>query len=740
MSRLRGQSQNRENQESCPEDPGVVFQRQHFGAAKARPRLIGLLLALITLLAYWPVARNGFVNYDDNDYVMENHVVQKGLTWAGVKWAFTTGYACNWHPVTWLSHMLDCEWFGLNAGAHHSVSLLFHTANAVLVFLLLLRLTRELWPSAFVAALFAWHPLHVESVAWIAERKDVLSTFFALLTLLAYARYAQRRMGENPNAECRMPKEIRNPNDETPDRQRPNSDFGLWASFGIRHSAFDILSCHQSRFYWLALVFFTLGLMAKPMLVTLPFVMLLLDYWPLRRIPDYRFRIPDLKRLTLEKWPFFLLTIISCIVTYLVQHHGEAVIPLQQFPLNLRVENALTAYTHYLLKTIWPVDLAVVYPLFVSIPRFAITISAVVLISISASVWLARRRQPYLLVGWLWFLGTLVPVIGLVQVGIAALADRYTYFPLVGMFIAVAFGVRDLVNRVQFPKAVVTAAAVLVLAGCLILTENQLRCWRDSESLFRHAVAVTKNNNIAHLNLGTICQDAGRLNEALAEYRASAQVAPGYSRVHSNLGSVLDALGLPEEALAEYRLALQLETNFPPLHDGIGIVFVELGHFDEAMSEFSNAARLDPAYPWPYFQMGKALLQQGRDAEAIGKFREALRINPDNFQILAFVAHVLAADEKPGVRDGQTALLYAARANILSAGTQPFVFDALGMACAEAGHFDDAQEVTRKAINLAIAAKMKNLEPMQQRLELYRKHQPWRESFLSTNLPPKDLP
>jgi protein O-mannosyl-transferase len=305
MSRLRGRSQNCENQESCPGNPGAAFQRKHFGAVKARPRLIGLLLALITLLAYWPVAHNGFVNYDDNDYVAENHVVQNGLTWAGVKWAFTTGFACNWHPVTWLSHMLDCGVFGLNAGAHHSVSLLFHTANAVLVFLLLLRLTQELWPSAFVAALFAWHPLHVESVAWVSERKDVLSTFFALLTLLAYARYAQRVMGEKPNDKCRMTKEIRKPNDETPNRQRPDSDFELRASFGIWHSAFGFLSCHASRFYWLALVFFALGLMAKPMLVTLPFVLLLLDYWPLRRIPDYQLRIPDLKRLTLEKWPFF---------------------------------------------------------------------------------------------------------------------------------------------------------------------------------------------------------------------------------------------------------------------------------------------------------------------------------------------------------------------------------------------------------------------------------------------------
>ena len=644
----------------------------------SRPRLIGLLLALITLLAYWPVAHNGFVNYDDNEYVTENRVVQNGLTWAGIKWAFTTGHASNWHPVTWLSHMLDCELFGLNAGAHHAVSLLWHTANTVLLFLLLLRLTRKLWPSAFVAALFAWHPLHVESVAWVAERKDVVSTGFALLSLLAYARYAQRRSGgegREPRAKSSIP--VPGPR--------------LWT--------FD---------YILALFFFTLGLMAKPMLVTLPFVMLLLDYWPLGRMPGAGGRGPGVPRLALEKWPFFLLTLLSCIVTFLVQRHGEAVIPLQQFPLTLRVENALTAYVHYLLKTIWPVNLAVIYPLFIKIPRLAIIVSAVVLTSISATVWLARRRQPYLLFGWLWFLGTLVPVIGLVQVGIAAMADRYTYFPLIGLFIAVTFGLYDLANRGQIPKGGGAAAAVLVLAGCLILTENQLHYWQNSESLFRHALTVTKDNNVAHLNLGTVFQDEGRLNEALAEYRAAAQLAPGYSYVHKNLGSVLDALGRPEEALAEYRLALRLDPHLPASHDGIGMVFVELGRFDEAMSEFSEAARLDPTYPWPQFLMGKTLLQQGRDAEAVDKFREALRINPDNYQILAYVARVLAADEKPEVRDGQTALMYAARANVLSDGVQPFVLDSLGMACAETGDFTNALEVAQRAIDLTAARMKKN--------------------------------
>jgi protein O-mannosyl-transferase len=724
MSRLHGRSQNRESQESCPEGPGAACPCQHFGAAKARPRLIGLLLALVTLLVYLPVTRHGFLNYDDNDYVTENPAVQNGLGWAAIQWAFTTQHAGNWHPLTWLSHTNDCSLFGLNAGAHHVVNVLFHAANAALLFGLLLRLTGALWPAAFVAALFAWHPLHVESVAWIAERKDVLSTFFALLTLLAYTRYAQKHGAGD----------------------KDRADNGTTRENKIQNPA--------SLFYWLALGFFALGLMAKPMLVTLPFVMLLLDYWPLGRIAECGVRSanlrnatrpstlnPQLSTLLVEKWPFFLLTAVSCGVTVITQRNAEGIIPLEDFPAVSRLENVPTAYARYLLKTIWPANLAVIYPLSPNISSLALVTSLAILISLSVAAGLACKRSPYFPVGWLWFLGTLVPVIGLVQVGIAALADRYTYFPLVGVFIAVAFAARDLANRFSVPKPAVATAAFLALAACLVLTERQLRYWHDSESLFRHALAVTKDNGMAHLNLGTVFQETGRLNEALAEYRAAARRLPGYFHVHNNLGSVLDDLGRPEEALAEYRLTLQLRPNLPAVHEGIGIVYAELGRFAEAMNEFTNAAQLDPAYSWPYFQMGQVLLKQGRDPEAMEKFRAALRIDPDNFQILAHVARVLAADENPAVRDGQTALAYAVKANILSDGSRSFVLDALGMACAEAGHFDDARKAAEKAIALAAAAgRQSDVASMQQRLEFYRNLQPWRESFAATNTPPKELP
>jgi tetratricopeptide (TPR) repeat protein len=676
----------------------------------SRPRLIGLLLALITLLAYLPASRDGFVNYDDQDYVTENSVVQKGLTWTGIKWAFTTGHASNWHPITWLSHMADCELFGLNPGADHLVNVLFHTTNTVLLFLLLLRLTGELWPAAFVAALFAWHPLRVESVAWISERKDVLSTFFALLTLLAYARYAQHVTSDM----CQVTR---------------------------TNSTSSPVTRHPSRFYWLALLFFALGLMSKPMLVTLPFVMLLLDYWPLHRPSSGTGRPATALRLAWEKWPFFLLTIVSCVVTFLVQSQrsGDAVASLELVPLHYRFCNALVSYGLYLLKMVWPVGLAVFYPLpdHLTWLLMAATASAVVLVIISSFVWRAGRARAYLPVGWLWFLGTLVPVIGFVQVGGAALADRYTYIPSIGVFIAVTFGICALAGRFQFPKKAIATAAVLILATCLILTENQLRYWHDSETLFAHALAVTKNNHVAHVNLGVALEEKGELNEALAEYRAAEQLAPELYHTHNNLGNLLDNLGHPNNALTEYRWAVLLNPSLPSLHNGAGMVLAELGRFDEAMGQFKEAARLDPTYPWAYLEIGKMRLKQGRDAEAIDEFREALRIDPDNFQILAYTAHVLAADENPQIRDGRTALVLAVKAKVLTDGAQPYVLDALGMACAETGDFTNAQEVTQRAIDLATAAKMKKLEPLQQRLQLYKNHQPWRESFLFTNTPVK---
>jgi tetratricopeptide (TPR) repeat protein len=706
MSRLRGRSQNRESQESRPGDPGPAFQRQPYGVAKARPRLIALWLALITLLAYLPAVHNGFVVYDDNTYVTENRTVQNGLTWAGMQWAFTTGHGSNWHPLTWLSHMMDCSLFGLNAGAHHSINLLYHAANAVLLLLLLFRLTGALWPAAFVAALFAWHPLHVESVAWISERKDVLSTFFALLTLLAYVRAVRGDKWQVAVKEIAVPADSR-------------------------------FTFHASLFYALALAWFALGLMAKPMLVTLPFVMLLLDCWPLQRFSTLNPQLSTCLRLTLEKWPFFLLVVISCVVTYLAQSHGEAVMTLRQHPLPLRIANALMSYALYLAKMIWPWPLAVFYPLpnHLSWIKAMTAVAVAVLGGFSWLAWRARHQCPYLLMGWLWFLGTLVPVIGLVQVGSAAMADRYTYFPLVGIFIAIAFAARDLASRFGVPKIAVAVAAAVVLAACLALTENQLRYWRDSESLFAHTLAVTADNPNARVDYGVALEQQGRYPEALAEYREAVRIAPDNLQAQYNTGNLLDKMGRPGEARLELLKAVQLDPKSAAARAALGAVLVELGRFPEAMDQFTEAIRLDPNHAGAHFDLGKALLKQGRDPEAIDEFRAALRLDPDNYQILAYTAHVLAADENPQIRDGQNALVLALKANALSGNTQPLVFDALGMACAETGRFEEAQQATQAAIDLATTAGMKKLEPLQQRLELYKNHQPWRESFRATNAP-----
>jgi tetratricopeptide (TPR) repeat protein len=653
-----------------------------------RLRLIALLLALATLVIYLPVVRCDFVNFDDQVYVTDNPHVQAGLTWESLRWAFTTFHGANWHPLTWLSHMLDCELFRLNPAAHHFVNALIHSANAALLLVLLVRLTSRLWPSLMVAALFAWHPLHVESVAWISERKDVLSTFFALLALLSYAEYVNESKVQSPRAKVFF------------------------------------------AYSWLA---FALGLLAKPMLVTLPFVMLLLDYWPLRRFSLSAFRFS----LLLEKIPFFLLVAISCVVTYLAQRHGTAVMTLAQLSFDVRFENALSAYGRYLLNLIWPLQLAILYPLpdHLHWLHAVAATAAAALFVISWLAWRTRKSCAYVIVGWLWFLGMLVPVIGLVKVGSMALADRYTYFPLIGIFIAIAFAADDLAARFPSLKKPFAAAAIFILIACVAVTERQLQFWRDSETLFRRDLAVTGDNASARINLGAALETSGRFAEALAEYRAAVRLADDNADAHFNLANLLSKMDQPSAALPEYRRAIALGPNTANYHNGLGTVLTDLGKFDAATNEFAVAAQLDLENPWPHFETAKVLLKTGRDPEAVDELRAALRIAPDNFQILTFAAHVLAADENAALRDGATALTLAIKANVLTDGSQPLVLDALGMACAETGRFDDACEVTQKALTIATAAQMKKLEPLRQRLELYQNKQPWRESFRATNAP-----
>jgi tetratricopeptide (TPR) repeat protein len=665
--------------------------------AVSRSRLIALLLAFITLLVFLPVGRFGFVNFDDTDYVTQNSFVKHGLTATGIQWALTTFHAGNWHPLTWISHMADCELFGLNAGAHHFVNVLFHATNSALLFVLLWRLTKKIWSATLIAALFAWHPLHVESVAWISERKDVLSTFFALLALLNYARWAMSA----PWTDGRK-------------------------SFGLRLA---------SPGYFLALFFFALSLLAKPMLVTLPFMLLLLDYWPLKRLSGDKWHVTEVLRLATEKIPFFLLSAISCIITLLAQR--EAIVPLTQVSFGYRLENAPVAVVSYLGKLFWPVNLCAFYPMPEKIPALQVVLSTTLLIMISAIAWQWRKMKPYFLIGWLWFLGTLVPVIGLVQVGGQAMADRYAYIPSIGFFIALVFSANEFAARIQTPGVIRYALAGLVSVACILVTENQLAFWRDSEALFRRAAAVTQNNDIVLVNLGVALDAQGRFEEALDVYHQAERLGSRRYQVYNNLGNVLAILGRPAESLAEYHKAIQLAPDNAALHNAVGSQLAKLERFAEAANEFQEAARLNPNYALPHIENAKLLFKSGHDIEALDEFRAALRIDPGNYQTLATVAHYLAANENAAARDGKNALLLAHKANDLSGHVQPLVLDILGMAFAETGDFTNAVACARQAQELAQMAKLKDLEAIQLRLELYKKGQPWRESFRATNAPGK---
>jgi tetratricopeptide (TPR) repeat protein len=556
-------------------------------------RWVCLALIAANLIVYASVWHHGFVNYDDDDYVTANPVVLRGLTWDGVAWAFTTEQAINWHPLTWLSHMLDVQLYGLDAGAHHLTNLLLHILNTLLLFGLLHRMTGALGRSAFVAGLFAVHPLHVESVAWLAERKDVLSTLFWMLTLWAYVGYVKRP--------------------------------------GLRR-------------YCVALLLFTLGLMAKQMLVTLPFVLLLLDFWPLGRLrmgsepaggwAFSRDGWATAVRLVREKLPLLALSIASSIVTFVVHRRGGAVIILSAIPLKLRVENALVSYVVYIEKMLWPARLAVLYPYAQSLPGLWVAGALAVLIGISVAVIWAGPRRPYLAVGWFWYLGTLVPVIGLIQVGNQSMADRYTYIPLIGLFIMVAWGVPDLLarwplRRIALPRFTLPAAAMVVILACAIAARSQVEYWEDSTTLWTRALAVTTENDIAQNNLGAALADQGNVDEAIMHYSEALRIKPDYADAHNNLGVALDDQGKVDEAIAHYSVALRIRPHYADAHINLGVSLGEQRKIDEAIAQFNEALRIKPDSAKAHNNLGVALASQGKIDEAIDHFTEALRIKPD---------------------------------------------------------------------------------------------------------------
>lgn len=512
--------------------------------------LICFGLAIITLLVYLPILRHSFINYDDPDYIVGNAHVNHGVTWSGIAWAFESAENANWHPLTWISHMIDCQLFGLQPAGHHLVNVLFHIADTLLLFLLLRNLTGTVWRSAFVAAAFAWHPLHVESVAWASERKDVLSAFFWMLTLLAYARFVKESAAHSPRLK--------------------------W-------------------FYFLALLMFACGLMSKPMVVTLPCVLFLLDFWPLNRIwgPGSGVSGQNIFKLLLEKIPFFALTLASCVITMHVQSGARW--SAASLPLPYRLENAAMSYVRYISKIFYPTDLALIYPYPHSMPLWAVIAVVIVLGLLSVAFILQAKRFPYLIVGWLWFLGTLVPTIGIIQVGVQSMADRYSYLPSIGIFIIAAWGLNDLLGSRTETKKILPVLAVLALAAYLALTELQLSYWRNSLTVFLHTVEVTTDNYAADDCLGKTLENIGK-TEAAAQY---------------------------------YSMAVQLEPDYPMAQFDLGMLDVETGKDADASNHLAVAANLAPQNSVMQFDFGVYLAQHGSSAEAASRFKTALADRPD---------------------------------------------------------------------------------------------------------------
>jgi tetratricopeptide (TPR) repeat protein len=637
---------------------------------------LGFLLILATLAAYWPALNNDFISFDDREYVTENPHVVTGLTWSNAAWAFRAGFASNWHPLTWLSHQLDVQLFGLNPRWHHFTSLLFHITNSVLLLFLLRRMTGALWRSAFVAALFALHPLHVESVAWVAERKDVLSTFFFMLTLIAYVRYAERgrkiegggsKMEESGTQESSPPSITNHP------------------ASSIQYPVSSIHYPPSTILYLLALLLFALGLMSKPMLVTLPFVLLLLDYWPLQRFgPSPRTsHLAPLLPLLVEKLPFFALSAISSVITFLVQSRSQAM--PEGMPLEGRLANAFATYLRYLGKTIWPTNLAIFY----SHPNIASpdaspwgwqTLAAVlVVLFLSGCALTRRKREPWFAVGWFWYLGTLVPVIGAVQVGGQAMADRYTYIPLIGVFIMVAWGLAEVLSRVPFARArqdgatierkgewsarlrscgfrgpqeqfarsescapapvsgharfaslLCAAAGLVVLAACAVVTCKQVGYWKSTFTVFEHALKATKYNPVAHCRLGEAYGQQDRYELAESHFRAALREAPASPEAFLGLAVTFERQGKHEEALEQFLAAARVAPSYAPAHNYVGLMYMQRGKVSEAVAEFAKAVSLDPELPAAHSNLAAALLAAGRSEEAEAQYRAALEGDPRN--------------------------------------------------------------------------------------------------------------
>jgi tetratricopeptide (TPR) repeat protein len=550
---------------------------------KHRAILVSLLIAAATATAYYPVHNYDFVSFDDGEYVYENHYIKDGPIFDSILWACTSIHARNWHPITWLSHILDYRLYGLKAGMHHLTNLMFHIANALLLLLILRKMTGKFWQSSVVAGLFALHPLHVESVAWIAERKDVLCAFFWMLTIWSYIRWIERP------------------------------------------SVFH---------YLLTLFLFALGLMAKPMMITLPFVLILLDYWPLDRMTEshpngvsfYNWRI--VFKLIREKIPFLLLVVLSSGVTLYAQRPGGFVGSLDGVPFAVRVANAAVSYVNYIVKMFYPFQLAVLYPYPEQLAWWKITGACLLLVSTTLLAVKTMRKAPYFIVGWLWYVGTLVPVIGLVKVGQQAMADRYTYLPLTGVFIFAAWGVPELAARWSHHRRWLAAVSIALFLILMVSTQRQTRYWENSITLFTHTLNVTSNNWLSHYNLGVALFDKGQTNDAIGQYQEALRIKPDLVNSHYNLGLALFTNGRTEDAIDHYLEALRIEPDYVDAHYNLGLALFTKGQTDDAIEHYLEALRIEPDYVDAHNNLGVALYQKGDVAIAVRHFKEAIQIDP----------------------------------------------------------------------------------------------------------------
>ena len=657
--------------------------------------ILYLFLAAITLAVFSQTSRYDFVNFDDDLYVYNAPAIQAGLTRQAIALAFTSQHARNWHPLATISHMLDCQLYGLKAGGHHATNVILHTIAVLLLFRVLREMTGAVWKSTIVAALFAVHPLHVESVAWVSERKDVLSAVFFLLMLNAYVRYT------------RAPSMTR---------------------------------------YLLVAVLFAAGLMSKPMLVTAPVILLLLDYWPLRRFKQYYSttgkvlnsgkQLRTRQRLFLEKIPLLLLSAGSCFVTFVLQKRATGAIP--PLPFLWRVQNALVSYMIYLWETLWPMHLAVFYPHpNNTLPMWAVILAVGLLLAITVSAIVFRNKRPYVFTGWFWYLIMLVPVIGLVQVGEQGHADRYTYLPHIGLFLLAVWLAGGLVAVHEARSRLAIATAVVLIVALAWAAFIQTSYWRNSETLWTHALDVTSDNDFAHNNLGYLCVDQGELDKAIAHFEAALRIRSRKLDPHYNVGSAFvrmnlaDALarkGQPNEAMVHYEEAIRLQPNYADAYYNRGNVLFAEGRIDEAMVDWEKTLQIQPNDADAHTCIGNALLRKGSFKEAIAHYEKARALAPGDPHSRNNIAWVLATSSDGSIRDGVKAVEFAQEAVQLSSGRDPNFVRTLAAAYAESSRFSEAVAAAQQAITIAaMQGKTGLANTLREEIALYRGHMSLRE-------------